>query len=174
MTDLATYGCALLIVLAVRAAIQSIMCTASSTAASAHRCPEQLLRKGNVRLATVDDYTKWLIGHIQRGGRWREVSHSFAECRRPIWIATEDIELLPLYGVEAEGAVIVPAGINVSGRGGHTHLYRLSDYTQACYWSAGKVWRSYRIGGAPTPPLFPEIKRTVAKATKGVLSNVPC
>lgn len=82
------------------------------------------------RLATVEDYRKWLGGFVANGG----VPTHFYDY--PIgrslddWLVVEaDFELLPLYGSRSLNIIVAKEAKFKGGNSGHTELYFMDGFT---------------------------------------------
>lgn len=74
-----------------------------------------------MRPAQKWEYEAWLAGWMAAGGR---PTHFYDQPTPTTgwWVALADMVILPLYGAFSIN-VVVPAGINVTGMTGHSHLY---------------------------------------------------
>jgi hypothetical protein len=77
--------------------------------------------------ATADDYTSWLHGFVDQGGKPnRSLSNPMSQDK---WYkATKDFTIVPLYGL-ASVNIIVPEGIAIDGIDpGHSNLFFFEDF----------------------------------------------
>lgn len=86
--------------------------------------------------ASPKHYKKWLKGHLAKGGSPTHY-YDYDWCG---YIATEDIELAPLFGAQAI-KIIVPCGISLRGSTGHSCVFLMEDF---CYKGWGDFTPVYQ------------------------------
>lgn len=79
------------------------------------------------RTANKRDYELWLAGYLEAGGKITHV-YDYPWGRRD-WYApvADNVELIPLYGATSI-QIIVPAGMTVSGDGGHSLIFWMDGF----------------------------------------------
>jgi hypothetical protein len=77
-----------------------------------------------LKIATPKQYKKWLKGYFAKGCTPTHY-YDYDWCG---YIATEDIELKPLFGSQAIN-IIIPCGISSNGSRGHCNIFLMEDFS---------------------------------------------
>jgi hypothetical protein len=86
---------------------------------------ETLIKKTHP--ASVSDYTEWLKGYLQNGGKPTH-SYNYPMSRQAWYVADCDFKILPLYGAEAI-SIIIPTTVKfLGGVPGHCNLYFMDGF----------------------------------------------
>lgn len=86
------------------------------------------LLQHKIKIATKNDYCKWLCGFMSGGG---EISHVYDyEMNLKSWFVVEsDFEISPLYGSYSVNLIVQKGVKLIRGDKGHSNLYFMDDYS---------------------------------------------
>ena len=71
-------------------------------------------------------YAEWLKGYLENGGN---ISHVYDYPMRDVYVATDDIEIVPLYGASSISIVVTgKAKVSAPNGLGHINIYVMEDF----------------------------------------------
>jgi hypothetical protein len=101
------------------------------------------------REAEAGEYDEWLKGHLLAGGQPSHF-HNFPTPR--MWVATCNLNVVPLYGAASIDGILIPEGLSDDGGDtGHTNLFLMQGYL-------GRGFHERTAGRAKYAPVYSDTR----------------